>query len=160
MARPSDHHTPDLPDKVTIEKVYGDFMHYLMEHTRRLFESVTPNGATIWSRGRQKTAIILTVPSTWGSRQREILTKAAVQAGLFAECDAVDLLHFVTQAEASLHYALFSRTSAWLEVDSPFALMDIGGSTVDVGVYDCTSTSPIELREVSVGDCILVSKSF
>lgn len=157
MPTPPDLHIPDLPDEITIEKVYGDFMHYLMENTRRFFESTTPNGAAIWSRGRQKAIIILTVPSTWGSRQREVLTNAAIHAGLFAERDAVDLLHFVTQAEASLHFALLNRTAAWLEVDSPFALMDIDGSTVDAGVYDCTSTSPTELREVFVSDCILVS---
>ena len=131
-------------------------MRYLLDATRQFFENTTPDGPTIWSRARDNTVTVLTVPSAWGPRERDILRKSAMQAGLVPEGGPVDLLQFVTQAEASLHYALFNRTAAWLEVDSTFAVMDAGGFTIDTGVYKCTSTGPIELEEVCVGDCAQV----
>lgn len=151
----SKYRIPDLPDKVTVEQAYADFMSYLMKHTRKFFERNTPDGSNIWTRGAGEPVIILTIPSSWGLREQEALKKAAIRAGLITKTNAADFLKFVPQVEASLHSILFNRTAAWLEESSPFAVMDIGGSTVDACVYECKSTSTTELREVCAAKCVM-----
>jgi hypothetical protein len=149
---------PTLPTWVTIDRVYTDFMRYLMENTRISFEQTIPNGAAVWRRLRNTLAIILTTPNGWDLTQQSVLRKAAVEAGLVTAEKQHELLDFVTEGEASVHYVLaYSQTKTWLTVGSVFAVVDVGGSTVDSTLYECMSTNPkVILEEAFPSECIQV----
>lgn len=100
--------------------------------------------------------LILATPNGWDLNQQAVLRKAAIDAGLVKEDAAHDLLDFITEGEASVHYVLsYSQSKSWLEVGSTFAVVDAGGSTVDSTLYKCTSTTPrITLEEFCPSECI------
>jgi len=156
MASESDFEVPKLPAEITIERVYADMMAYLMEITRRFYEETTPNGARIWSRLRDTMVIVLSTPNGWDMREQNILRKVAIQAGLVTEKNAADLVQFVTEAEASVHITLADNAESWLKKDTTFAVVDAGGSSVDITIYECKSTNPLELREVCIRESVQV----
>jgi hypothetical protein len=147
---------PPLPTGVIIERAYADLMKYLMEHTRRFFEATTANGAEIWGRVRDAIVIVLATPNSRGMREQTILSKAAIMASLVTAENASHLLQFVTEAEASVHYALAQDRCEWLKQGSVFGVIDCGGSTVDTTIYHCESTTPLGLREACPNECVQV----
>jgi hypothetical protein len=151
---------PPLPADVTIEKVYADMMRYLMEHTQRFFERTHANGAHDWARSRDTIVIVLTIPNDWGIREQATLRMAAIMASLVTEENAGQLLHFVTEAEASVHYVLSHHTGAWLRTRTLFAVIDCGGSTVDTTVYRCIATHPLSLNEACRSESVQVFQPF
>ncbi|KIM20882.1 hypothetical protein M408DRAFT_30017 [Serendipita vermifera MAFF 305830] len=152
----SSFEVPPLPPSVSIEKVYADFMKYLIDNTRVAFEQSLPNGAAIWRRLKDTTIVIFTTPNGWDLTQQNVMRKAAITAGMVTQEKAHDLLDFVTEGEASVHYALaYTQTKTWLGVKSIFAVIDAGGSTVDSTLYECTATEPkVLLEEVCPSECI------
>jgi hypothetical protein len=151
---------PPLPTGITIDQAYADLMKYLMLHTRRFFETTTANGAEIWERVRDTIVVVLATPNSWSMREQAILRKAAIKASLVTEEDASHLLQFVTEAEASVHYALAQDRCEWLEEGTIFGVIDCGGSTVDTTIYCCESTSPLALRETCPNECVQVEFTF
>jgi hypothetical protein len=141
---------------VAIERVYADLMRYLMESTRRFFETITANGAEIWARVRDTMVIVMATPNIWDIREQSTLRKAAIMASLVTEENASQLLQFVTEAEASVHYALAQGPSKWLKPRTVFAVIDCGGSTVDTTIYRCVSASPLGLTEACPSECVQV----
>jgi hypothetical protein len=141
---------------ITIERVYADMMGYLMKHTQGFFEKTTPKGAEIWERVRDTIVIVLATPNGWDIREQATLRKAAIRASLVTEENAGQLLQFVTEAEASVHYVLAQHAGAWLKKRAVFAVIDCGGSTVDTTVYRCVSTSPLSLHEACPSECVQV----
>ena len=71
-------------------------------------------------------------------------------------------LKFVTEGEASVHYALeFSNSSSWLKPGVVFAVCDAGGSTVDSTLYHCKASSPkLVLEEVKASECVQAGSVF
>jgi hypothetical protein len=147
---------PSLPIGITIEQVYADMMKYMMKNTQQFFETTTANGAEIWARLRDGIVIVLPTPNGWDKQEQVILRKAAIMASLVTEKTAGQLLQFVTQAEASVHYALTQQPGEWLTRRTVFAVIDCGGSTVDAAIYRCVSTSPLGLEKVYPGECVQV----
>ncbi|KIM25123.1 hypothetical protein M408DRAFT_223807 [Serendipita vermifera MAFF 305830] len=147
---------PALPPSTVIEDVYADFMKYLMVNVKDSFGQNVPNGPAIWGRLRDTTVVIITTPNGWDFAQQDVLRKAAIKARLVSEDKAYDLLEFVTEGEASVHYVLaYSRSKSWLTTGTLFAVIDAGGSTVDSTLYDCKSTEPkIVLEEACESECI------
>ncbi|KIM26377.1 hypothetical protein M408DRAFT_330568 [Serendipita vermifera MAFF 305830] len=145
---------PPLPKGVTIERVYTDIMRYLMENTQIFFETTTPNGPEIWKRLRDTIVIILATPNEWDINQQDILRRAAIRASLVTNENADLCLEFVTEAEASVHYALANPYEEWLKQKTVFAVIDCGGSTVDTTVYRCVSTAPLTLKEACPSECV------
>ena len=153
---PQEFEIPPLPTGITIERVYADMMKYLMENTRRFFEMTTVNGADIWARVHDAIDIVLPTPNGWTTREQDTLRNAAIMASLVTEANAGKLLRFVTQSEASAHYALTQQPGNWLKERTIFAVIDCGGSTVDTAVYRCDSTYPLRLTETCPGECVQV----
>lgn len=131
-------------------------MRYLMKNTQRFFEDTTGDGKEIWKRVRDNIIIILATPNGWDIREQAILRKAAIKASLFTEENSKQLLEFVTESEASVHYALANQQEKWLKKNIKFVVMDCGGSTVDTTVYRSLSISPLMLQEVCPSECIQV----
>lgn len=147
---------PPLPSDVTIEQVYADLMKYLMGHTQYFFETTVPGGEKIWTRLRDGIVVVLATPNGWDIREQAILRRAAIKASLVTEEMAGQLVQFVTEAEASVHYVLANQEFEWLQKRTVFAVIDCGGSTVDTTVYRCVSTGPFCLKETCPSECVQV----
>jgi hypothetical protein len=147
---------PSLPKGVTLKQVYVTFLAYLFSAAQNFFENNTPNGSRIWNRLEDQNVIIFTTPNGWDTTQHFFLQEVAVDAKLISRKHVEERLEFVTEGEASVHYAL-ARThrQTWLKSDSLFAVVDAGGSTVDSTLYECKGISPrLVLEEVHASECV------
>ena len=136
-------------------------MKYLFHNTKNSFTDHIPGGAAIWHRLISSATIILTTPNGWDFMQQDVLREAAVMAGLVRQDQKYNLLEFVTEGEASVHWALeynpAAQNGGWLSPQAIFAVVDAGGSTVDSSVYQCERTHPtIALQEVCPSACVQV----
>lgn len=154
---------PPLPPGITAKRVYADFLRYLFETTREFFKHNTPAGARIWSRLENEIVFVLATPNGWDNEQQAFLRDAALDAGLINDEESADLrLEFVTEGEASVHYALaHTQSKTWLRQGVMFAVTDAGGSTVDSTLYECKAMSPkLVLEEVCSSECVQVGVVF
>ena len=71
-------------------------------------------------------------------------------------------MRFVTEGEASVHYALdYTQSAQWLRKGAVFAVVDAGGSTVDSTLYECKETTPkLILEEVCASECVQAGSVF
>ena len=154
---PSGFEIPELPQGVTLERVYVDFLKYVYKATETYFASGTPNGSNVWRRLRDNIVIVLCTPNGWDVAQHTFLRDVAIKAGLVVESNADGRLEFITEGEASVHYALaLIESFSWLIKGKLFLLTDAGGSTVDSTLYKCKSTAPLILEEVCASECVQV----
>lgn len=153
---------PPLPPLVTIKKAYADFLKYMFATSRNFFQANTPNGNSIWQRLQDKNTLILCIPNGWDTSQQGFLRSAVVMAGIMTEEEAGERLEFITEGEASVHYALaHTQSNQWLEKGTLFAVTDAGGSTVDSTLYECKAIEPeLVLQEVRASECVQVSETF
>ncbi|PVF91015.1 hypothetical protein CPB86DRAFT_746070 [Serendipita vermifera] len=146
---------PPLPCGVELRTVYSDFIKYLYDHTRIFFIESTPNGENIWNRLQSKIIVIFCHPNGWDFSQQSFLSDCAVRAGIVAEREVDIRIDFVTEGEASVHYALaYTPSTAWLLPNKMFVVVDAGGSTIDSNLYECKSLIPLKLEEVRRCECI------
>ncbi|KAF8311672.1 uncharacterized protein EI90DRAFT_3138173 [Cantharellus anzutake] len=145
-----------LPYGVTLLKIYTDFFTYLFDHARHAFCDRVPDGEFVWSRCSEKVEIVITHPNGWGPTEQTFLRDAAIAAKLVREADAVKRTFFVSEAEAGVHYCIFTNNLApWLTKNARFVVCDAGGSTVDITVYCVTDTHPyLRLEEVKPSACV------
>ncbi|KAG8837726.1 hypothetical protein FRC18_008228 [Serendipita sp. 400] len=147
---------PALPPGAPLNRIYSDFLKYLFDHTERFFVNNTPGGRNIWDRLRRKIAIILATPNGWDTRQQIFMRDALVSAGIVGTSEADDQVDYITEGEASVHYALaHSQSKSWLKKGVIFAVTDAGGSTVDGTLYQCKEHTPrLVLEEVRASECV------
>ncbi|KAL8292760.1 hypothetical protein RQP46_001372 [Phenoliferia psychrophenolica] len=150
---------PPLPTNVTVEQVYSDFIQYLFNNAKTWFETNAPDGEEIWRRNLQSFKLVIAHPNSWGMREQAFLKRAVKKSGIcvIASDTAANQVVFVTESEASVHFSLAytgDEKKGWLSPGSTFAVVDAGGSTVDVCVYAVKETSPkLLLREFKTSDC-------
>ncbi|KAG8814805.1 hypothetical protein FRC19_001467 [Serendipita sp. 401] len=148
---------PPLPTGVNLTQVYVAFLQYMFTCTKTFFETNTPNGVAIWNRLKGDMVIILATPNGWDTAQQGFMKRAAKQAGMVNSDEDADLrIEFVTEGEASVHYALArTHSQTWLRKGAMFAVTDAGGSTVDSTLYECKEVSPkLVLEEVCASECV------
>jgi len=152
---------PPLPKDVPIDKVYSDMFRWLIQHATNFFKTHTVDGEQIWDRIGAHSTIILAIPNGWEVPQQHLLRKAIVMSEAFP-ANFEDQLDFITEGEASVHYALqHSRNPNWLKPGMMFALTDAGGSTVDSTMYICKQVTPnIILEEVCASECVQAGSVF
>ncbi|PVF92761.1 hypothetical protein CPB86DRAFT_877647 [Serendipita vermifera] len=152
---------PALPTGVDLYRVYTDYMKYLYEHTREFFIGSTPNGDNIWNRLQSNIMFIFCHPNGWDVSQQGFLTACAVQAGMIKTAEASTRVSFVSEGEASVHYALaYTPSNSWLQPGGNFLVVDAGGSTIDSNFYECSSIAPLKLKEVHRSECIQIGGVF
>src|SRR5260370_4541007 len=129
---------------------------WLVGHTKHFCRTHTIGGEQIWRRLGPQATIVLAIPNGWEIEQQYVLRKAMQMSGILPENFDEDRLEFVTEGEASVHYALHHiRNPDWLTQGSMFALTDAGGSTVDSTLYVCKQTSPsLRLEEACSSECV------
>ncbi|CAE6471327.1 hypothetical protein ACGC1H_005400 [Rhizoctonia solani] len=151
-----------LPYGVNLSTIYADFLRYVLEHTRKCFETTIINGSEVWQAHSQNMDIVIAHPNGWGVREQAFLRTSSVVAGFtFAE-NALDYVHFVTEAEASVHFCIhYTNLKSSLHPYTTFAVCDAGGSTVDTSVYLVEKTHPkLQLSETHASACIQAGSIF
>ena len=94
-----------LPKGKTIVDVFADFMRYLFDSTRAVFEVSDPSGESKWESVSNNVELVLTHPNGWGIPQQEQLRTAAVKAGVVPDTTVGrSSVHFVTEGEASFNF--------------------------------------------------------
>jgi hypothetical protein len=153
---------PPLPPSVSLKQIYAHLLGYLFDHARDFFKNNTVDGSRIWQRLGEKCTIVLATPNGWDTTQQAFLRSAAILGGLLPETFPESRLRFVTEGEASVHYALeYSQSGAWLKKNVIFAVTDAGGSTVDSTLYECKEVQPkMILEEVCASECVQAGSVF
>ncbi|CCA67673.1 hypothetical protein PIIN_01501 [Serendipita indica DSM 11827] len=119
---------PPLPNGVTLKTVYKHFLKWVYLHAVDFFKNNTVDGERIWQRLGDKAFIVLATPNGWDVTQQGFLRQAMIDAGIISKGQDEDRLFFVTEGEASVHYALhYSQSRSWMNVGSLFAVTDAGG---------------------------------
>ncbi|KAG9120288.1 hypothetical protein FRC07_004280 [Ceratobasidium sp. 392] len=151
-----------LPGGISLDKIYTDFMTYLMQHTQAFFESHVTNGPKVWKDLRDDMTIVLAHPNGWTIKEQNFLRKAAIAAKYTSEAKAHGQIHFVSEAEASTHFCMFhSDIHRNLKPGVEFIVCDAGGSTVDTTAYRVKRVLPIlELEEVKSSACVQAGAIF
>ncbi|KZW03071.1 hypothetical protein EXIGLDRAFT_728597 [Exidia glandulosa HHB12029] len=165
MRTSSNIEVPPLPPSDSLKQVYADFLSFVFKHAVEFFATSFHDGERIWSRLSDTVVIVLATPNGWDSYQQGFLRDAVVLAGVLPQGFESDRLQFVTEAEASVHYALEHTSTRgggeWLTAGTHFAVLDAGGSTVDTTVYRCVSTAPkMILEEVTGSECVQAGSVF
>ncbi|PVF91296.1 hypothetical protein CPB86DRAFT_878600 [Serendipita vermifera] len=148
---------PPLPTGVDLKTIYADFLKFLYKSTGEFFRrNLEKPGSSVWNRLQGKTEFIFATPNGWDARQQGFLRDAAVQGGLLPSQGADDRIGFITEAEASVHFAMaHSDSRDWMRPGVVFAILDAGGSTVDTTLYRCKSAKPhLKLEEVKGSECV------
>ena len=98
---------PPLPPKKSVIQVFADFLQYLLECASSYIRETEPNGAELWSSVRDSIDFVLSHPNGWEGKEQSQMRRAAVLANLIPDTTLGHArLSFVTEGEASLHFAV------------------------------------------------------
>lgn len=87
--------------------VFADFLAYLYKCAAAYIQDTYANGASLWDSVEEYIDFVLSHPNGWEGAQQNEMRKAAIQAGLVPDTATGHArLSFVTEGEASLHYAI------------------------------------------------------
>jgi hypothetical protein len=100
----------ELPAGVPLSQVYADYLRYLLEHTQQFFEDHILDGKTIWQKYKPTMDVTIAHPNGWGIREQSFLRTAVVTTGFTSIEQASNQVHFVTEAEASVHFYMYYTT--------------------------------------------------
>ena len=156
---------PPLPPHVDIKTVYADFLGYIFQHATDFVDNSTLDAigrGSLWNRLKDNFVMIMAIPNGWDGTQQAFLREAVVSAGILPFNHDHSRLQFVSESEASIHFALdHANIGNWLRKGTTLAVCDAGGSTVDTTVYRCISPVPnLKLEEVTSSECIQAGGAF
>lgn len=98
---------PPLPPNKTAVEVFSDFLRYLFECASSHIQKTHANGVALWTSVKGQIDFVLSHPNGWEIVEQSRMRKAAVLAGLILDTTARhSRLSFVTEGEASLHFAI------------------------------------------------------
>jgi hypothetical protein len=128
---------PPLPLNKTVVEVFADFLAYLLECASSFIQETHANGADLWVSVRDEMHFVLSHPNGWESAQQGEMRKASVLAKLIPDTPAGHAcLSFVTEGEASLHYAVYNGLpKGAMENGEGVVIVDAGGGTIDISSY-------------------------
>ena len=158
--RTQNHLTPPpLPRGVTLKTVYADMLAYLFKHARQFVDSSSLDAlgrGSLWMRLKSNFVLVMAIPNGWDDSQQAFLREAVVSAGILPFDHDHERLKFVSESEASVHFAInYANIGTWLRKGTTFAVCDAGGSTVDTTVYKCVAEAPqLRLEEVTSSECV------
>jgi len=98
---------PLLPPNKTVVNVFADFLRYLLECASSYIQETHPSGVDLWKAHRNEIHFVLSHPNGWEGKEQSQMRQAAVEAGLVPDTlPGHDRVSFVTEGEASLHFAI------------------------------------------------------
>ncbi|KDQ12502.1 hypothetical protein BOTBODRAFT_146701 [Botryobasidium botryosum FD-172 SS1] len=145
------------------QKIYSDFLGYLYRHARDFFGKHILNGDKEWHRLESAIEFVITHPNGWRLQEQALLRHAAVAAGLVSTIlIAQKRVHFVTEAEASVHFVtVHADLQVQLQIGAQLIVCDAGGSTVDTTLYKVVAVQPrLRLEEMKASACIQAGSIF
>ena len=128
---------PPLPLNKTVVDVFADFLAYLLECASSFIQDTHANGARLWKSVKDDLYFVLPHPNGWGGAQQAEIRKAALLAKLIPDTIAGHArLSFVTEGEASLHFAVQNGLPIGVMEDGEgVVIVDAGGGTIDISSY-------------------------
>lgn len=98
------------------------------------------------------------IPNGWNGDQQQFLVRQVTSIGLLGGNGIEDRIRFVSEGEASVHYAIhYAQDLSWLSQELNFVVIDAGGSTIDSTLYVCKKPPPdLTLEEAQASECIQV----
>ncbi|KAG8717704.1 hypothetical protein FRC08_006896 [Ceratobasidium sp. 394] len=150
-----------LPSDIPLQRIYSDFLRYLLKHTRSFFEERIVDGPLVWENYRSKMEVVIAHPNGWGIREQTFLRAAAMDTG-YVPTSSPRRIRFVTEAEASVHFCIHhTNLGSCLQAGTKFVVCDAGGSTVDTTVYSVVATRPmLKLEETRASACVQAGAIF
>ena len=146
-----------LPLNKTVVEVFADFLAYLLECASSFIQETHANGADLWVSVREKIHFVLSHPNGWEGPQQAEMRKASVLAKLIPDTTAGHAcLSFVTEGEASLHYAVHNGLPKGVMDDGEgVVIVDAGGGTIDISSYskNVGGAKNIRFEEVAAPQC-------
>ncbi|EUC60684.1 heat shock 70 kDa protein 12A [Rhizoctonia solani AG-3 Rhs1AP] len=151
-----------LPPGVSLNRIYSDFLGYLLKHTKAFVEKRMAHGKEVWEKYKPTMEVVIAHPNGWSTSEQAFLREAAIDSGFVDLNKASKQVQFVTEAEASIHYCVHhSSLSNKLQPGTNLVVCDAGGSTVDTTLYSIVSNSPVlQLREARISDTVQVGGVF
>jgi hypothetical protein len=131
------HIIPPLPLNKTVVEVFADFLAYLLKCASRYIQDTHANGANLLASVKDQIHFVLSHPNGWEGAQQAEMRKAAVLAKLIPDTTAGHArLSFVTEGEASLHFAVQNGLPVGVMEDGEgVVIVDAGGGTIDISSY-------------------------
>jgi len=132
---------PPLPLNKSVVEVFADFLAYLLECAASFIQDTLANGARLWESVKDQLYFVLSHPNGWEGAQQAEMRKAALLAKLIPDTTAGHTrLSFVTEGEASLHFAIQNGLPIGVMEDGEgVVIVDAGGGTIDVSSYSKNS---------------------
>ena len=101
---------PPLPPKMHAVDILADFLRYMYACARTYIEESHANGTDLWTSVEGEIQFILTHPNGWEGFQQAQIREACIKADLIPDTTAGrSRIAFVTEGEASLHFAIKHR---------------------------------------------------
>ena len=96
-----------LPPNKTVVDVFADFLRYLMRCAATYIQEREAGGIQLWSSLKDEIHFVLSHPNGWEGKEQSQMRQAVVKAGLVPDNPSGhDRVSFVTEGEASLHFAI------------------------------------------------------
>jgi phenylpropionate dioxygenase-like ring-hydroxylating dioxygenase large terminal subunit len=128
---------PQLPLNKTVVEVFADFLAYLLDCASSFIQETHANGTDLWESVKDDIHFVLSHPNGWEGPQQVEMRKASVLAKLIPDTAAGHArVSFVTEGEASLHYAVHNSLPIGVMDDGEgVVIVDAGGGTIDISSY-------------------------
>lgn len=124
-------------------KIFGAALAFFKSHMEMVFQrSEFPVSKIHWC---------LTVPAIWSEGAKQVMTRAAVHAGLVTREHEVTIVLEPEAAALRCRALQHPKTSA---PASRFMVVDAGGGTLDVTLYRVTPTTTLQELSSRSGDCL------
>ena len=162
---------PPLPLNKSCIEVFADFLTYLFQCASRFIKDAHANRENVWSSVQKDIHFVLSHPNGWEGFQQSQMRKAAIVAGLISDSPNEHArITFVTEGEASLHFAIQNGLSAQdikvrtvmlrrmgllltlLQKGDGVIIVDAGGGTIDVSTYG-KSANKEAFEEIAAPEC-------
>ncbi|KAL8277752.1 hypothetical protein RQP46_009874 [Phenoliferia psychrophenolica] len=133
-----------LPKNVPLSQIYRDWFEWLVKAAQKFYEDTNADGKVLWEKLSGKMEFVVAHPNGYGLAEQTVLRKALEYASLIKANDGVGekRLRFVTEAECSVYFGLEHSPHDWIKIGSQLAVVDLGGSTVDITVYSVDQVKP------------------
>ncbi|KAF9536085.1 hypothetical protein EC957_000487, partial [Mortierella hygrophila] len=131
---------------VSIPDAISDYLHELHEYVaEKILQEFGP------SYSRKSFRYCLTVPAMWSDKAKDVMRRASIRANIISELDHPERLMLVSEPEAAALYCERACKQYDLQDGDRFMICDAGGGTVDLIVYDISSSQGRHLSEVTKG---------